>query len=130
MQLRISSPEKIVYEWDISEITLPTEIWELKIVPWNTPMVTAVKPWILTFLSGTKKTTISIWKWMVFADSKIVRIATSSATTGKVDKNILEKKKAELESKLKKLSTNGSIEEIENLQNQLSKINADLKLNK
>ena len=129
MQLRISSPDKIIFEWEIQEITLPTELWELRILPWNTPMVTALKPWILTFLAWTKKTSISIWKWMVFVDGKIIRIAVSSVTTWKTDKNSLEKEKIELESKLRKASMNWSIEEIEKIQNQLAKINADIKLN-
>jgi hypothetical protein len=65
---------------------------------------------------------------MVFVDGKIVRIATSSATIWHTDKAELQKRKQELEAKLKKLTLNGSLEEIEKLQNQLAKINADIKL--
>jgi len=129
MQLRISSPDKIIFEWEIQEIILPTEIGELKVLPWNTPMVTSVKPGIVSFLHWSKKTSISIWKWMVFVDGKIVRIAVSSATVWNIDREKLEKQKIELEKQLKKLTLNWSLEDIEKIQNQLAKINADLKLN-
>lgn len=128
MQLRITSPDSVIFEWEIQEITLPTEMGELKVLPWNKPMVTAIKPGIVTFLSWNKKTALSVWKWMVFVDGKIVRIATSSATTWSTDKAELKKKKEELEAKLKKLTLNGSLEDIEKLQNQLAKIEADIKL--
>ena len=129
MQLRISTPDSVIFEWEIQKITLPTEMGELKILPWNTPMVTAIKPGIVTFLSNAKKTSLSIWKWMVFVDGKIVRIATSSATMWNIDKAALKKRKSELESELKKLTLNWSLEDIERIQSQLAKINADLKLN-
>lgn len=128
MQLRISSPDSVIFEWEIQEIILPTEMGELKVLPWNSPMVTAIKPGIVTFLSGTKKMSLSIWKWMVFVDGKIVRIATSSATMWDIDKTALKKKKNELEAELKKLTLNWSLEDIERIQTQLAKINADLKL--
>lgn len=128
MQLRISSPDSVIFEWEIQEIILPTEMGELKVLPWNNPMVTAIKPGIVTFLSGTKKMSLSIWKWMVFVDGKIVRIATSSATMWDIDKTALKKKKNELEAELKKLTLNWSLEDIERIQTQLAKINADLKL--
>jgi hypothetical protein len=66
---------------------------------------------------------------MVFVDGKIVRIATSSATMWNIDKATLKKRKSELESELKKLTLNWSLEDIERIQSQLAKINADLKLN-
>jgi hypothetical protein len=65
---------------------------------------------------------------MVFVDGKIVRIATSSATMWDIDKTALKKKKNELEAELRKLTLNWSLEDIERIQTQLAKINADLKL--
>ncbi len=128
MQLRITSPDKIIYEWEIQEIFLPTEIGELKVIPWNTPMVTALKPGITKFSTWKEILSISIWKWMVFVDWKIVRIAVSSATIWKSDNKKLNKEKEKLEAQLRKLSINWSIEDIEKIQSQLAKINADIKL--
>lgn len=129
MQLRITCTDRIVFEWEIQEITLPTEIWELKVLPWNTPMVTALKPGIVKFKSWNKESSISIWKWMVFVDGKIVRIATVSATMKwDIDKNKLLKEKERLEKELKKLRLNWSIEQIEKVLSQLEKINSDYAL--
>lgn len=130
MQLKITSPDKLIYEWEIEEIFLPTELGELKVTHNNTPMVTALKPGITRIITVKKEISISTWKWMVFVDWKIVRIAVSTATERWTNKNNLQKEKEKLELQLKKLSINWSIEDIEKIQNQLSKINADIKLNK
>lgn len=129
MQLRITCIEKVVFEWEIKRISLPTEIGELKVLPWNTPMVTALKPWIVKFQTWDKEESISIGKWMVFVDWKIVRIATASATTKwDIDKSKLIKEKEKLEKELKKLRINGSIEQIEKVLSQLEKLNSDYAL--
>ena len=132
MQLRISCIDKVVFEWEVKEVTLPTEIGDVKILPWHTPMVTALKPWILSINQEKKwETSISIGKWMVFVDGKIIRIATSSATTkANESKEDLEKKKYKLEEYIKELRKKWSIEKIEETLIQLEKINADLKLKK
>lgn len=54
MQLKISSPAKTIFEWEIKEIILPTEIGEVKILPWHTPMVTVLKPWIINLIPTEK----------------------------------------------------------------------------
>ena len=132
MQLRISCIDKVVFEWEVKEVTLPTEIGDVKILPWHTPMVTALKPWILSINQEKKwETSISIGKWMVFVDGKIIRIATSSATTkANESKEDLEKKKYKLEEYKKELRKKWSIEKIEETLIQLEKINADQKLKK
>lgn len=126
MQLRITWPENIIFEWEIKWITLPTEIWELKINPWNTPMVTALKPGIVKFETTKKTESIIIDKWMVFVDWKIVRIATASATKENIDKEKLLKEKEILEKQLKVLRSNWSIEQIEKVLSEIEKINANL----
>ena len=55
MHLKISSPEKIIFEWEISKIILPTEIGDVIIKPWQKPMVTSLKPGIIT-ISPIRKT--------------------------------------------------------------------------
>lgn len=142
MQLKISSPTKVVFEGEIKEISLPTEIGDISIFPWHKAMVTTLKPWIIKFIPKQKiidknfllfknMILISISKWMAFVDGKIVRIVTAIVTTQpKESKKDLEIKKSKTEKQISKLRKTGSLEEIEKSLNLLEKINADLKLKK
>jgi len=133
MRLKISSPDKIIYEWFIEKITLPTESWDITILPNQTPIVSALKPGLVKFIPEWKSWTehISISKWMMFTDGKKIRIVTSSATTSPTEtEEILVKEKQDLENKIRELKKSWSIEEIEKYTIKLEKINADLKLKK
>ncbi len=133
MRLKISSPDKIIYEWFIDKIILPTESWDITVLPDQTPIVSALKPGLVKFTPEWKSSIehISISKWMMFTDGKKIRIVTSSATTSPTEtEEILVKEKQDLESKIRELKKSWSIEEIEKFTIKLEKINADLKLKK
>ncbi len=133
MRLKISSPEKVIYEWFIDQVTLPTESWDITILPNQTPIVSALKPWIIKIIWQWKSSIehVSISKWMMFTDGKKIRIVTSSATTSpdESEENLINQKQ-EIENKIKELKKTWSIEEIEKFTIKLEKINSDLKLKK
>ncbi|MFZ2150554.1 MAG: ATP synthase F1 subunit epsilon [Candidatus Absconditicoccaceae bacterium] len=133
MRLKISSPDKIIYEGFIEKITLPTESGDITILPDQTPIVSALKPGLVKFIPEGKTGAehISISKGMMFTDGKKIRIVTSSATISPTEtEEILVKEKQDLENKIRELKKSGSIEEIEKYTIKLEKINADLKLKK
>ncbi len=142
MQLKISSPAKTIFEWEIKQITLPTEIGDVTILPWHAPMVTALKPWIIKiipskevsnneFIFSKNTISLSVSKWMAFVDGKIVRVVTAVATTSPAEtEKELESKKIKLEEEIKQLRKMWSLEEIEKSLIQLEKINADIRLKK
>lgn len=132
MQLKISSPERNMYEGHILQITLPTESWDIDITDSQTPMVTALKPGIVKIIPQTEQMqviAISIGKGMAFVDGKVVRVVTSTVTLSPEEsEENLKTMKNELEEKIKELRKKWSIEEIEKSLIKLEKINADLKL--
>jgi len=140
MLLKISSPSKVIYEWEVKQITIPTESGIITILPNHIPLVTALKPWIISLVPEKKPTSseylfsknnisISVSKWMVFVDWKIIRIVTAVATTNLEDsEKKLHEMKKNLEEEIKLLKKKGSIEEIEKSLIKLEKINADIKL--
>lgn len=142
MRLKISTPERVVYQGEIKSISLPTESGTLTIQPNSTPLVTALKPGIIKILPfevsnrneyifSKNEIIISIDKGMVFVDGQIVRIVSSHATTVPSESSSnLQKKKEELEQEIRKLRSQGSIEELEKYMNKLQKINADISLEK
>lgn len=142
MKLKISSPAKTIFEWEINQITIPTEIWDVTVLPWHAPMVTALKPGIIKLHPSEKINndeytftkniiSISVSKWMAFVDGKIVKIVTAIATTSlKESEKDLEDKKNKLQEEITQLKQKGSLEDIEKSLIKLEKINADIRLKK
>lgn len=142
LQLKISSPEKLIFNWSIKQISIPTESWEFTILPGHAPMVSSLKPGIIKiipeqedisneFIFRKNIISISVSKWMIFVDGKKVHIVTSVATTKSIQwEDTLRKMKQELEEKIKILKQQWSLEEIEKSLIKLEKINADIKLEK
>lgn len=137
MKLKISTPLKVIYQWEIEKISIPTENWNLKVMDGNAPMVTSIKPGIIKLwpignnMRVGHEIYVSTSKGMVFIDGKIVRIVTPEATLApeESESNLLQNKK-NLEDKIKRLKTEWSIEEIEKALIKLEKINADIELKK
>ena len=101
------------------------------------PMVTSVQPGIMkvrpmeNHIKVGNEMYISTSKGMVFIDGKIVRIVSAEATLAPEEsESILLQNKKTLEDKIKRLKTEGSIEEIEKALIKLEKINADIELKK
>ena len=109
MRLKISTPEKGVYQGEIRSISLPTDSGTMNINESSAPMVTSLKPGIISlvpfestqtsgYIFSKNEILISIGKGMAFVDGKIVRIVVSSATTIPSESlESLQKKKAALE---------------------------------
>ncbi len=137
MKLKISTPAKMIYQGEIEKISIPTENGNLKVMTWHPPMVTTVKPWIITLWPAENKFKpenqiyISTSKGMVFIDGKVVRIVSAEATIAPEEsEDVLMKNKIALEDKIRRLKTEWSIEEIEKALIRLEKINADIQLKK
>lgn len=142
MRLKVSTPQKVVYQDEIKSISLPTENGTMTITPNQKPLVTALKPGLIKihplditnrndYIFSKNEIVISIDKGMVFVDGSIVRIVSSNATTiPSESSNNLLKKKEELEQEIKKIRSQGSIEDLEKYMNKLQKINADITLEK
>ncbi|MEI7563583.1 MAG: F0F1 ATP synthase subunit epsilon [bacterium] len=48
MKLKISSPAEVVYQGEIAKITLPTENGIISVSAGHAPMVSSIKPGIIT----------------------------------------------------------------------------------
>jgi len=135
MKLKISTPTKVIFQWEIEKISLPTEMGNLKVMNWNHPMVTTIQPGIIKIrpmkdhIKVGNEIYVSTTKWMVFVDGKIVRIVTSDATLSpEQSENTLQTNKKYIEDKIKRLKSSWSIEDIERALITLEKINADIEL--
>lgn len=146
MYLRITSLDSVVFEWEVKKIIVPSEEWELAILPNHIPLTCTTKAGIIQlvpknheesfikswdFLFDDDKISISVSKWIFYTDWNINILNTSVAsTTPEESKENLEKMKLELQEKLQELQKNWNIEEIEATSQELEKISADIKLTK
>lgn len=137
MQLKISTPAKVIFQGDIEKISIPTENGNIKVMDGHPPMVVTIKPGIIKLwpmedrVKVGNEIYVSTSKGMVFIDGKIVRIVSAEATVAPEEsESVLLGNKKILEDKIKRLKTEWSIEEIEKALIKLEKINADIMLKK
>ncbi len=137
MKLKISTPNKVIYEWEIEKTSIPTENGNLKVMDGHPPMVTSIKPGLIKLwpmknnIQVGDEMFVSTSKGMVFIDGKIVRIVSTEATLAPEEsESVLLETKRILEEKLKRLKNEWSIEEIEKALIKLEKTNADIELKK
>ena len=138
MKLKIVSTEGTLYEWEITEIIVPTKDWEVGILPDH-----ALYAWIIKwglckfkpiefkwdFLREWDYIVISVWDGIVYTDWKIVSLAVSSANAKiELSEEELQKMKENLEKEIEEIKAKGSIEDIEKVLLQMNKILADIEL--
>ncbi|MEF2176096.1 MAG: F0F1 ATP synthase subunit epsilon [Candidatus Absconditabacteria bacterium] len=144
MFLKITSPDKIVFQGEIESVVVPTEEGEIGVLPGHMPLSSVVTPGIVKvtarkadkdllrerdFLFKDDNLFVSVSRGLVFVDGDSVVIVTSAATkTPGESQEVLEKMKKDLEKNITTLRAKGSIEDLEKAVINLQKVSADLKL--
>lgn len=146
MFVKITSPDKIIFEWKIKKFIVPTESWEIWVLPWHIPLVSVVKTWIVKllledntdnnsfikdsdFLFENDFLNISVSKWLIYVDWDNIVLAVSSWDSSiENTEEELENMKRNLENQIERIKTNWNIEDMEKIMVQIQKISADLKL--
>jgi len=140
MHLKISAPDKTIFDGTIQKVTIPTEEGEITVLPWHQPLSSVVKPWLVSFVSNDEHdtqefiidngvVTISVSKWVIFVDGENVIITTSAATTSPEESaEVLAQMQADMEATLEKIKVEWSVEDLEKAMINLQKVTADLRL--
>ncbi len=138
MHLKITAPEKTIFEWEVLKITVPTQAGAIWILPNHIPMTSIIKWGICKFetkesveniLSEDGANVISIWDWVLYTDGNQILMTVYSANTNvDLSEKELKNMKDKLSKQIKKLKARWSIEELEWALIHMNKIMADLKL--
>lgn len=141
MFLKISSPDQHIFSGEVTQVTLPTEIWEITVLPWHQPLSTVLKAWLVVvslaeweevseeYTVKDGKVLFSVSKWLVLIDGQRVIVTTSAATSNpEQSQEVLEQMKQNMEAQLEKIKVEGSVEDLEKAMINLQKITADLRL--
>lgn len=140
MLLKISSPEKRIYEGKVEKVTIPTEAGEITVLPHHQPLSSVVKPWLLRlkpeqldasewYIIDQWAITISLSKGVLFVDGENIIITTAAATTSPEEsEEVLLQMRKDMEAQLEKIRVEGNVEDLEKAMINLQKITADLRL--
>ncbi len=140
MNLKISSPWGVLFNGEVTKVTLPTYAWEITVLPWHQPLSSIVKSGIVSFATSESledgeyiisewKVQIAVSKGLVLVDGKTIVITTSAATTSPEESaEVLEDMKKKMSDDLEKIKVDGNAEDLEKALENMEKIQADIRL--
>lgn len=128
LKLEIVTPERRVVDETVDSVTVPTLSGEAGILPSHAPLISALKPGILSFTNKGATERLAVAGGFVEVSSDMVSVLTDVAETT-ADINI-EAAKAEREAAEKALAANSTkaVEETEAFRDELDLANARLQL--
>ncbi len=128
LKLEIVTPEKRVIDETVDSVTVPTLTGEAGILPNHAPLISALKPGILSFTNKGTTERLAVAGGFVEVSADTVSVMTDTAEssddinveTARVEKDAAEKALAAVAS--------GSIEETEDVRDRLELANVRLQL--
>jgi F-type H+-transporting ATPase subunit epsilon len=128
LKLEIVTPEKKVFDADVDSVTVPTATGEAGILPNHAPLISALKPGILSYSNKGTTEKLAVAGGFVEVSSNQVSVMTDIAESA-AEVNV-EAAKSDREAAEKALAAAATapIEETETLREQLESANARLQL--
>lgn len=128
LKLEIVTPEKRVVDETVDSVTVPTLSGEAGILPNHAPLISALKPGILSFSNKGAIERLAVAGGFVEVSSDKVSVLTDVAeTAAEVDLEAVRADKQEAE-KLLAASSGSSIDETSDVRDQLELANARLQI--
>ncbi len=127
LKLEIVTPEKRVLDAEVDSVNVPTASGEAGILPNHAPLISALKPGVLSYTTKGSTEKLAISGGFVEVNSDKVAVLADTAESG-ADIDV-DAAKAEREAAEKALATaGGSIEESEIYRDQLATANVRIQL--
>lgn len=145
MYLKIISPDREIFNWEIEKITLPTLEWEISILENHMPLVFVLKPWIIKIfvkediqslhikddelLFYEKTIQLSIFQWIWQIENNNIKLTISQSNVWIKDGELaLNEMKKKLSEQIEQAKSQVDLESYEKLILELEKINNDLRM--
>lgn len=118
ISLKITTPERVVFEGEVSQVTLPTVDGEITILPKHTPLVSILKPGEIVFKKEGEEHFLAVAGGFVQVQpkSKVIILADSADWLAEID----EDKAKEAQERARKILEDKNLGEIEYAQVQVS----------
>ena len=127
LKLEIVTPEKKVFDETVETVTIPTPSGEIGILPNHAPLISSLKPGILSYSHrGTSERMVIAGGFIEVSDNKVSILADVAERGNEID---VEKANGERESAEKALAAwSGTEEDFETAKERLDKAQAQLQL--
>ena len=128
LKLEIVTPESKVFDDTVDSVTVPTVTGDAGILPNHAPLISALRPGILSYdVKGRVERMAISGGFVEVSSNRVAVLADSAETAAEID---LETARAEREAAEKALAASGSlpIEETEAERDRLERANARLQL--
>lgn len=103
---KIVTPEKVVLEETIDQLTIPTQEGEITVLPDHLPLVAVLKPGEMTVVKNGQKTFLAVSGGFVEVQPNIITILADTAETAEeIDEARAEEARARAEKLLKEKQT-------------------------
>ena len=100
IELKIVTPDKVVYDGEVEGVSFPTVEGEITVLPGHIPIISAIKPGELKIKKGGKIEFFAVAKGVIEVDGKRITMLADAAEKAE---DIDEKRAEEARSKAKKL---------------------------
>lgn len=128
LRLEIVTPEKRVFDDDVDAVTVPTASGEAGILPHHAPLISALKPGIVTFSAKGVSTRLAVKGGFVeVKNDKVAVLADTAESADDIDVVEARSEREAAEKAFAALST-GSLEETETLRERIEAANVRLQL--
>ena len=145
MYLKVTSPDKTIFAWNIISASIPTEIGEITIMNNHIPLMSILKPGILKiqpeevltvslvkdadFLFKDHMLNLSVSQGLIYVDGQNITILSNDVTVNPQDSDeVLRQMRQTLMQQVADLKARWDIVEMEKKIIAIEKINADIKL--
>lgn len=124
IKLEIVTPERKVIDAEVDSVTVPTASGEAGIMVDHAPLISALKPGVVTIVTKGNAEKLAVSTGFVEVSNNQVSVLTDFADTAEeIDADKAKSEKAEIEKELANLST-ASIEDTESVRERLDLANA------
>ena len=128
LKLEIVTPEKRVVDETVDSVTVPTLTGEAGILPNHAPLISALKPGILTFINKGTTERLAVAGGFVEVSSDTVSVMTDTAeSSAEIDVDAARTERDAAEKALAAVAS-GSIEETEGVRDRLELANVRIQL--
>ncbi len=108
IELKIVTPEKVVYDGEVEGVSFPTVEGEITVLPGHIPIISAIKPGELKIKKSGKVEFFAVTKGVIEVDGKRITMLADAAEKAE---DIDEKRAEEARAKAKKLMSEKRMDE-------------------
>lgn len=142
--MTVRTPSKVLFEWDVSDVTIPTRIGQITVLPDHIPLTTIIESGIIqctptdqslahdqTFVFDKKHISLAIGGGIAYIDgNNLIILGTAGSRGGINTLEELQAKKKKIQQKIDQSTQEGDLHTVEQALTEMDSIDAEITLSK